>query len=174
MRSLYRMKWAMALVIFVVSATATASQNYIIGEGVVYRAVDGDTFVVNVNSQAVYEDIKQLANTPKARNYLNDKYKSFRIRLAATDTEESKHKDTSRNTAAGKATAKYVARMTEGKPVTFACWTLGNYDRAICSMELSGQDLGLHLIQQGLSPYVTYFGKHPYLHAEYQEAASNK
>lgn len=154
------------------TAEAQANPNYIIGEGTVYRAVDGDTFVVNVTSPGVYQQIKALANSPEAREYLNDRYQSFRIRLAATNTEESKHRDKRKNTEAGRAVAQYMANLTEGKPVKFACWKLGDYHRAICSMELSGQDIGLHLIERGLSPYVTYFGKHPYLHQQYQAAAS--
>lgn len=162
------------LVVLVASATAQAAPHFIIGSGVVYRAVDGDTFIVNVDHPAIYQEIKALASTPEARKYLNDKYQSFRIRLAATDTEESKHKDKWRNTEAGKETARYVARITEKRSTQFACWTLGDHHRVICSMEIAGQDLGLHLIEGGFSPYVTYFGKHPYLHEVYQAAANRR
>ena len=167
---LYRRAVAI-LVLFVATATAHAAPHFIIGSGTVYRVVDGDTFVVNVDQPAIYQEIKALANTPEARKYLNDRYQSFRIRLAATNTEESKHRDKSRNTKAGEAAARYVTNLIEKRPVQFACWTLGDYHRVICSMEIRGQDLGLHLIEQGLSPYVTYFGQHPYLHEQYRAAA---
>lgn len=161
------------LALLVATATAHSAPHFIIGSGTVYRVVDGDTFVVNVDQPAIYQEIKALANTPEARKYLNDKYQSFRIRLAATNTEESKHRDKSRNTKAGEEAARYVTDLIEKRDVQFACWKLGDYHRAICSMELNGQDLGLHLIKQGLSPYVTYFGQHPYLHEQYRAAARN-
>lgn len=170
----WAIKRAAALVIFALATAANAAPNYIIGTGKVYRAVDGDTFVVNVNAPEVYQQIKALAVTPKARSYLNDHYQSFRIRLAATDTAESKHPEKWKNTQAGKEAARYVARLTEGRPVKFACWKLGYYERVICSMEINGQDLGLHLIRHGLSPYVTRFGRHPYLDEAYQAAENGQ
>lgn len=73
-------------------------QNKVEGTGYVYRVIDGDTYDINIDSNAVYNDLKSKSNK-KERKYLKDKYKNFRVRLANTNTAESKHPDASRNTS---------------------------------------------------------------------------
>lgn len=141
-------------------------QNKVEGTGYVYRVIDGDTYDINIDSNAVYNDLKSKSNK-KERKYLKDKYKNFRVRLANTNTAESKHPDASRNTSEGKTASNYVKNLIEGKKVRFVCWDHGKYGRAICSVSYGGQDVGLNLIQNNYSTYVTRYGKHPYLHNQY-------
>jgi endonuclease YncB( thermonuclease family) len=140
-------------------------------EGNVYRVVDGDTFVINVNENG-YQKLKSYA-TGDDLKYFNDQYSSVRVRLASTDTEESKHKDESRNTVAGEEASRHVTQILEKKDVRLACYDFGDYNRIICNVAFpyNGDmaDLGAYLMVNDLSDYVTYFGNNPYLHNEYQK-----
>lgn len=141
------------------------------GKAQVYRVIDGDTFVVNDYSDKNYFALRAFAaKTDQGLKYFNDKYRSFRIRLATTDTAESKHVDKSRNTDAGKVASNYSEEQLTGKNIDYTCWKVGNYKRMICSISLNGKDYGIQLIENGYSSYHTKFGKHPYLHKEYQAA----
>lgn len=139
------------------------------GEGTIYRVVDGDTYVLNVNDISVYNALKSQAKKPNELGFFNDKYKSFRVRLGNVDTAESVHPDKSKNSAAGKTASHYVKEKLEGQKVDFSCWQYGIKGRAICSVILNGEDFGLHLIKNGYSTYYTKFGKHPYLDKEYRK-----
>ncbi len=141
------------------------------GKANVYRVVDGDTFIVNVKDKTDYFQFRGFAKKHKdGLKFFNDKYLSFRIRLANTDTAESVHTDKSRNSEAGKQASDYSKGMLTGKNIDYKCWDMGKYNRAICSISLDGKDYGITLIENGYSEYVTKFGKHPYLHKEYKNA----
>lgn len=152
-----------------VSAKELSRAHPVSGYGFVYHVIDGDTFIVNVEDDAVYKKLKSLTKG-KNKKYLQDKFKGFRIRLANTNTAESKHQDESRNTAEGIQASYYTKRLIEKKRVYFNCWGYGKYNRTICSVSLNGQDVGINLIENGYSDYVTYWGEHPYLHEEYEKA----
>jgi len=140
-------------------------------EGNVYRVIDGDTFVVNIDEDK-YDVLKNYA-TGEDLKYFNDKYHSVRVRLASTNTEESKHKDKSRNTKKGEDTSIHVKQILEKEDVRLACYDFGNYHRLICNVAFpyNGDmtDLGAYLMINDLSDYVTRFGNNPYLHNEYQK-----
>ncbi len=144
-----------------------------IGTAVVYRVVDGDTFVVNLDDPALFQRFTSAAGSDRGRlRYLDERFQSIRVRLANVDTPESVHSNKALNTAEGKAISLEVKRMIEGKPVQVLCHDWDRYGRSICSVRLAGnQDLGLWLIQSGYSPYVTRWGKNPYLHTEYSRAS---
>ncbi|MEZ9708869.1 thermonuclease family protein [Vibrio breoganii] len=160
------MKYLLVL-LSLLSSFALASPDFVRGEAVVYRVIDGDTFTLNVTSGLDYNELKSFGVESGSERYFNDKYQSFRVRLANVDTEESVHSDPSRNTEFGKLTSRYVKELIEGESVGYMCWDFGKYDRAICSLALKGQDLGYLLISEGYSDYVTRYGRHPYLHKEY-------
>jgi endonuclease YncB( thermonuclease family) len=168
------MKTLLALCVMVFSFVAQANTSWpmISGQGTVYRVIDGDTLIVNTDS-ATYKKLKAHASN-KGLDMMNDKYNSFRIRLAAIDTPESVHRDSSRNTQSGKNASDFMKKLSSNKVVGFRCWAVGKYGRFICSAELqeTAEDLGLTLIRSGYAKYVTKFGKHPYLHDEYQKAQS--
>lgn len=172
MKSLKQIMIASLLTFFSFSClAATLSKNNMVeGEGFVYRVIDGDTYIVNVKSQSVYNELKSYAKTKNERQHFNDKYKAFKIRLGNIDTAESKHVDSSRNSEMGVTTSEYVKKKLNKQMITFSCWDYGKYGRAICSVRLGGKDLGLHLLKQGFSSYYTVFGAHPYLDAEYSRA----
>jgi len=139
-------------------------------QGNVYRVIDGDTFVINIDEDK-YDVLKSYA-TGDDLKYFNDKYHSIRVRLASTDTEESKHEDKSKNTQKGEETSNHIKQILEKKDVNLACYDFGNYNRLICNVAFpyNGDmvDLGAYLMINDLSDYVTRFGNNPYLHNEYQ------
>lgn len=141
-------------------------------QGSVYRVIDGDTFVINMSNENKYNTLKSYA-TGDDLKYFNDQYNSIRVRLASTDTEESKHKDKSRNTQKGEDTSNHVKQILEKEDVNLACYDFGNYHRLICNVAFpyNGDmiDLGAYLMINDLSDYVTRFGNNPYLHNEYQK-----
>lgn len=141
-------------------------------QGSVYRVIDGDTFVINMSNENKYNTLKSYA-TGDDLKYFNDQYNSIRVRLASTDTEESKHEDESQNTAKGEETSKHITQILEKKDVNIACYDFGDYNRVICNVAFpyNGQniDLGSYLISNGLSDYVTRFGNNPYLHNQYKD-----
>lgn len=143
----------------------------IAGWGEVYRVKDGDTYIINVRDNSVYADLQGRIGNKKEQGHFNPKYRSIVVRLANVDTPESVHPDTSRNTDAGRAASRVAAQMLEGMPVQFICFGFGSYGRLICSVEVSGLDVGLQLISGGHGEYMTRYGAHPYLHQLYLRAA---
>ncbi len=170
-KSIHKILIVMALLSFFIAASVSAmSENDMIsGNGFVYRVIDGDTFIVNVDSDKVYGALKGAAKTSNEKKHFNDKYKAFKIRLGNIDTAESKHVDVSRNSQAGADTSAYVKSKLNKQKISFSCWNFGKYGRAICSVRLGGKDLGLHLLKKGYSSYYTSFGRHPYLDNEYSK-----
>lgn len=137
--------------------------------GTVYRVVDADTFVVNLDDPSAYRQLVQESNgEPQRLRYLNDDYQSIRVRLANVDAPESVHHDESRNTESGRQLSKRITAAMEGHASRVSCFDWGDYGRAICSMTMpNGDDLGGWLIENGHSDYVTRWGRHPYLDAKY-------
>jgi len=148
------------------------AQAEISGQGKIYYAVDGDTFDIQVKD---FEVIKSLYhNNYVGKEHISVKNRTFRVRLANVNTEESSHKDVSRNTKYGKETANVVSKKFSYQQVNFTCYKKGNYDRAICDLETSEGDIGVWLIENNYSDYVSQYGKHPKQHSEYSLAQKNR
>jgi len=149
-------------------------RNPAIGMGTVQRVIDGDTFVVNLHSQQVFDRFAADAiGNDRRERHTNSRFNSIRVRLANIDTAESVHANPERNTRQGSQVSREVKAMLEGKDVRVLCHDWGRYGRSICNVQLNGVasgDVGLWLIQSGYSPYVTRWGRNPYLHNEYQQA----
>lgn len=137
------------------------------GSGRINYIVDGDTFDVQTDRKTINS---MLNNNLVGHKYANTQNYVFRVRLANVDTAESVHEDESQNSQRGKNTSNYVKNMINGKNVKFECYEKGNYDRAICSIEVNGTDLGYTLIKEGYSPYITDWGDHPSNHWMYRKA----
>lgn len=140
------------------------------GAGEVYRAKDGDTLIVNVRDDTVYQALKQRATSEKERSHFNDRHRSIVVRLGGIDTPESVHPDQSRNTQAGSSASTFTKTLTEGRAVRFLCYDFGRYGRLICNLEVNQYDLGLRLIEAGHATYTAKYGVHPYLHDVYLQA----
>lgn len=140
--------------------------------GEVYRVVDGDTFVVNLEDPDAYRALVDAADGhPRRLRYLNNQYQSIRVRLANVDTPESVHTNEARNTEEGRQLSAKVTRMLEGEETQVSCFDWGYFGRAICSIDMpNGGDLGQWLIENGHSDYETRWGRHPYLDSEYRDA----
>lgn len=155
------------------SAGPLSEEDPVTSTGTVYRAVDGDTFIVNLADPAAYERIVRQAGSDVDRlSYLDDRFQSIRVRLGNVDTPESSHSDPSRNTPEGIEAAAIVAEITEGQEVQVACYDWGHYGRSICNLAVAHNggwaDLGGWLIMHGISPYVTSFGNNPFFHEQYR------
>lgn len=138
------------------------------GSGYIYRAADGDTYWVSDIQPQAY---RQLFSQSRDPDHFNDRYRSVKMRLGATDTAESVHRDEARNTLRGKTISAFMGQLTKNQKVTFRCWDIGDYDRPICSIKAANiGDIGLYLIKNNFSEYVTYWGRHPFLDAEYRQA----
>lgn len=170
------MKKFIASILMSLALVSTAQADFPSGvdvktQGNVYRVIDGDTFVVNIDENK-YDVLKSYAKGDDLK-YFNDQYHSIRVRLASTDTEESTHEDKSRNTDKGRYTSQHIKEILEKKDVSLACYDFGNYNRLICNVAFpyNGDmvDLGAYLMINDLSDYVTRFGNNPYLHNEYQK-----
>lgn len=145
--------------------------SHVVSKGNVYRVIDGDTYVVNL-PKSKYREMKSYAKGDD-RKYFNDRHNSIRIRLANTDTAESVHKDKRKNTERGKNISSHVTNILEKKDVKVACYDFGKYHRVICNVAFPNkgnmEDMGGYLMSNGLSNYVTYFGKSPYYHEQYKK-----
>ena len=94
----------------------------------VYRVVDADTFVVNLDDANAYRQLVQLADGDEDRlRYLNDRYQSIRVRLSHVDTPESVHSDERRNTPEGERLSEQVKVMLEGKRTDVTCFDWGDH-----------------------------------------------
>lgn len=144
--------------------------------GTVYRAIDGDTFIVNLDDAAAFQRFaRQAQGHAKRLRYIDHRFSSIRVRLANVDTPESSHPDRSRNTHRGQQVSLEVKQLVEGERVQVRCHDWGDYGRSICNIGTrSVPDLGLYLIEQGHSPYITRWGRNPYLHTEYLGAAQSR
>lgn len=147
----------------------------VIGTGTVYRVVDGDTYVVNIDDAGVFSRfVDDAAGNRGRQRYLDQAHQSIRVRLANIDTAESVHADPARNSAAGRAASDAVKQRLQGHRVKVLCHGWGRYGRSICNVQLNGNaagDMGLWLIQEGYSQYVTRWGANPYLHQQYMRVA---
>lgn len=155
-------------------SNSLAWQTKIMGTGYIYSVVDGDTIWLNVEEQAIFNKFTVAANDKDKKKALREKYKSVKMRIANINTDESVHRDTSRNTAGGKKASDYLKSIAEKKKADFICWDHGDYGRPICSVETYREegrvDIGYRMISEGYSYYVTRWGKHPYAHKEYKRA----
>lgn len=148
------------------------------GTGQVTKVADGDTFTVSAESTGSWEALRSHA-AAKQENSGRDldvgqrfgaDNQSFVIRVGNIDTAESVHPDQSRNSKAGKVASNYARDLLLGERVSFRCWDIGYYGRAICSVWNDQWEFGSHMIARGLSHYVTDYGEHPFWHDGYQKA----
>lgn len=95
------------------------------------------------------------------------------VRISNIDTEESVHRDSSRNTAGGAQASQFAKQRFEDRFATLTCHTIGYYGRPICNIETGDGDWGQTMIENGFSDYVTKYGRHPdrTWHIRYQSAA---
>src|SRR5690554_5819313 len=81
--------------------------------GVVYRTIDADTFIFNIDDTEAYRRLVRQAQGDEDRErYLHDRFQSTRIRLANVDTPESTHKDEARNSPEGEKASRLVTDLT--------------------------------------------------------------
>ena len=120
---------------FAASACASSIQGSfetITGTGSVYRVIDGDTFIINVDETDTYNKFSEASQgEPRRLRYFNDNYQSIRVRLANVDTPESVHSDNSLNTEEGRRISEEVKALLEGNSTLISCFDLGYYGRAI-------------------------------------------
>jgi endonuclease YncB( thermonuclease family) len=177
-------RFSATLVIALSFGASTASANTVplsaehpaVGSGTVYRVLDGDTFIVNLDDANTYQRLAILAaDDPDKSRYMNDRHHSIRVRLANVDTAESVHRDESRNTQEGANISTLVTDLIQGKPSYVQCYDWGDHGRPICTLELGRQgeqgDLGHWLIKEGHSDYVTFWGENPFYPSAYRDAA---
>lgn len=168
----------MLATVFIASASAKDNlkwSNKIMGTGVIYQVVDGDTIWINVDNQNTFNRFIELADTSDKKKALRKNYKSIKIRIANINTAESVHRDKSKNSKAGKNASNYLKSIASKAKAQFICWDHGKYGRPICSVEFKDNtgnvDIAYRMISQGYSDYVTAWGKHPYAHKDYAKAA---
>lgn len=165
--------WLVGLLLGLTTGAQAQFAQILNASGEVYRVVDGDTYIVNIGSEYEYLRLKAEAVTEEELEWFNDQYQSVRVRLANTDTAESVHRDYSRNHREGKTISSIMSYRLTDRRVGLRCWDFGKYGRLICSVALggmNGEDIGLRVITEGMSPYITRYGRHPYLDQEYQAA----
>lgn len=147
-------------------ASMSLSAAEVVGKGVVTWVVDGDTYWIKPYSSADFRGITKDARSSNMRVTEG----TFKTRLLNVDTEESVHRDKSRNTPFGKETSNVMKSRLYQQEVTFYCDGVGNYGRPLCRVETVQGDVGLFLIANGYSKYVTYFGRSKALDSEYVHA----
>lgn len=159
------MKCSIGFLLLIASFSSFA--DYISGEGRIARVKDGDTFVIQSSATSRLYN----AGMVLGEYNVNLKKQLFVLRVANIDTQESVHKDSSRNTDFGASTSEYVKNNFLDENISFTCYKKGNFDRAICSFSVNGKDFGIHMIENGYSTYLTKYGRHPTMHREYSNAS---
>jgi len=104
----------------------------------VIRVIDGDTIVINYRGK--YE----------------------KVRLLCVNTPESVHPVEKRNTSMGKVASNYTKKKLQGKNVRLefeSRRTRGKYGRLLAYVFVGGRNFNLELVEFGLSPYYTKYGK---------------
>lgn len=144
--------------------------------GTIFRVIDGDTFIVNVNGEQNYRHLKAEAQRGNAKQikdrlrYFNDTHRAIRVRVDFIDTPESVHLDQKRNTQAGLNASAFLKNIAEKKQVNLTCYGFGRYGRVTCSASLGERDIGLIMLREGYATYTRRFRIHPTLDREYLNA----
>jgi endonuclease YncB( thermonuclease family) len=168
-----------AAIVTLAPAIASAAEDFNIrGRGTIVHVTDGDTFIVKAQSAQTVERLRQRAEADEQRYQrdlnTNDRFRlneqTFVVRVGNIDTEESMHVDRSKNTAEGRYASSYAKKLLFQKEISFQCWEIGYYGRAICSVWNDEWEFGSHMISRGFSTYITKYGRHPFLHERYKAA----
>jgi len=114
----------------------------------VIRIVDGDTIVVNYQGN-------------------NEK-----VRLLCVNTPESVHRDKKQNIPLGKVASEYTEKRLSRKFVDleFEGAFRGRYGRLLAYVIVDGKNFNVELVEQGLSPYYTKYGKSQKYDKQFKEA----
>ena len=150
----------------VLALSSFAQAEVVSGTGIISRVVDGDTYWIKADSIHVWRKIVTAARKGTYRW----KSRTFKMRLLNVDTEESVHRNKSKNTVFGKLTSRLVKKELSGRAVSFVCHGVGYYGRTLCSIYAGKRDYGRSLVKRGLSAYVTKYGKHFLNHKQYVAA----
>lgn len=161
--------WLCFILFFSISASAT---EVVYGEARVSRVIDGDTISVLLSEQTLV-DFRSWAHR-LGKSFPGGFIKETKIRLGAINTPESVHRDRSKNTPEGIKASVALKEKLHHKSVNLECWSIGKYNRLICSVLSNNKDMGLEMIKEGHSPYVTCWGRHPVRHNEYLSANNGK
>lgn len=150
---------------FIFILFSTQSLANINGNGVIFHVVDGDTFDIKTSRENLHN---LIIGDIVSKEHVDFSKSIFRVRLANIDTAESNHYDESKNTKEGVSSKEYVKKVFLNNSVDFTCFKKGYYGRAICSInDKFVGDIGLHLIKNNHSKYITQYGKHPTMHKQY-------
>lgn len=149
--------------------------------GSIGYVIDGDTAVVALDDAKIWGALRNQAlqaQRDRQRDLsvskrFNSADLTMTVRLANIDTEESVHRDSSRNTRAGEQASRF-AKATFNGPATIRCFEIGYYGRPICSVATQAGDWGEIMIRQGMSEYVEKWGRHPHHHQRYLAAQANR
>lgn len=166
-----------------VSANTNVSGDFFVqGPGTVTYVIDGDTMIIKPDAQESWATLKRHAEAAQSdyqRNLnisstFNAQDITFRVRIGNIDTAESVHPDAHKNTAAGKSAAAFAKNLIEGKQVHFACWDIGYYGRAICSVWTPEKDFATAMITANHAKYIKKYGRHPFWHDHYEALAGRE
>jgi micrococcal nuclease len=72
------------------------------------------------------------------------------VRISGADTPES-------GQAYWRGARGYLRNLVAGKAVTVRCYKQDKYEREVCHVSVSGEDVGLALVQQGYAWYAHMF-----------------
>lgn len=105
----------------------------------VKRVIDGDTFLAKVGQE------------------------EFLVRLLYVNTPESVHRDKKQNIPMGKVASDWLVEKIEGKTVVLElppnADSLDFFSRRLALVYLNGELINQQIIEAGLSPYFTKYGK---------------
>lgn len=126
------LKTILIVLIVLLSASSACAATY-----KVLRVVDGDTIDVDYNGR------------------------KERVRLLCVNTPESVHPDRSKNTPLGTVASLYAKERLTGKNVDleFEGKRRGRYKRLLAYVIVDKGNFNLELVEKGLSPYYTKYGR---------------
>lgn len=134
----------------------------------IINVVDGDTYDVKTDLKTLN---LLLRNGIVEQKHVNVSRSTFRVRLTNVDTGESTHVDKSKNTEKGRNSTKFARAKYSNKESSFECYKKDYYGRAVCSINVNRfGDIGIDLINNGHTKYITKYGKHPTMHSSYRNA----
>lgn len=143
--------------------------------------IDGDTVILSLADRNAWDNLRQhalQAQSDRQRNLqVPNRFKAgsneITVRIANINTEESVHRDASRNTQAGERASRFAKSQFVGE-ATVRCFEIGYYGRPICSVSTMDGDWGEIMIANGMSAYISKWGRHPFLHQRYAAAENRR
>lgn len=121
------------------------------------------TFTLTIVSVSLAETVKVKRVIDGDTFHAEHNQDEFHVRLLYINTPESVHRDKKQNIPMGKVASEWLQEKIEGKEVVLeraiGADSLDRFQRRLALVYLNDEFINLRIVEEGLSPYYTKYGK---------------